>query len=600
MGSDTRTIGRPAERPRLGTADSVPWLGDDTSRDNLQLIAEGVTEIAGFGVAAIRVVRDQELELVALAGSDAAAIGSRAPLPGLLAELQVAEHWGVLRFIPHERLAEVDDQAGWVVFPNTTAVDAPDAWHPLDMLVAPLYDAEGALRGTLSIDVPEDGRRPGPEQRRILERYAVVAGRAVVTAIERERLAEQVAMANTVKTIVRKTSAQLSLIGLLEACEQALVEGFRARGMWLQTFGEAEGEARLYDPHGAVMEMPEDLRKISEAAAYHCWGKQEVVILSPHLPAPEMLSPEEHQKVLAFMDGIEIDSVLFAPLGAGPECLGSLVLTRVAKEGDWSDVECASLLDIGQDLGRAILNARTFERERQLVSELQALDAYKGQLIATVSHELKNPLGAIIGHVELLDTQLGAGLARTSLQAMDRGAVRMLRVIENLLLLSKVGDPGHPIIPGDVDLARLLEEVLELTALSASTKELQVEVVAPERAVIARGERDELDKVVLNLVSNAIKYTPDHGTVTIRLGHAGADVVLTVSDTGIGISPADQERLFDEFFRSDDPQAVAQPGTGLGLAIVQRIVHRHGGRITVESELGRGSTFTVTLPGAPF
>ncbi|MGH3360869.1 MAG: sensor histidine kinase, partial [Nocardioides sp.] len=530
--------------------------------------------------------------------SDASALGSRAPLPRLLAELEVAEHWGVLRFIPHERLAEDSiNEADWVVFPNLTDSHGPDAWHPLDMLVAPLYDADGVLRGTLSIDVPEDGRRPGPERRRMLERYAVVAGRAVVTAIERERLAEQVAMANTVKAIVRKTSAQLSLIGLLRESEQALVEGFRARGMWLQTFGQTDGEARLYAANGTVLEMPVDLRKIGEVAAYHCWSEQEVVIISADRPAPAMLTPAEHERILAFIDSISIDSLLFAPLGAGPECLGSLVLTRAASEGEWSDVECASLLDIGQDLGRAILNARSFEREHQLVKELQALDHYKGQLIATVSHELKNPLGAIIGHLEMLDSVIGpASRAGSSLAAMDRGAARMSRVIEDLLLLSKVGDPHHPIIPGDVDLAQLLDEVVDLTEVSARAKQLAVEVVVPERPVVARGEREELDKVVLNLVSNAVKYTPPSGRVSLTLSRVGEEVVLAVTDTGIGISETDQARLFDEFFRSADPGAVSQPGTGLGLAIAHRIVRRHGGRIVVDSALGAGSTFTVTLP----
>ena len=123
------------------------------------------------------------------------------------------------------------------------------------------------------------------------------------------------------------------------------------------------------------------------------------------------------------------------------------MLTRTHEDPDWSSVEMDAALDIGHDLGRAILNARTFEREHQLVEELQALDTYKSQLIATVSHELKNPLTAIMGHLEMLEASPDlTGTTRTSLAAMERGTNRMVRVVEDLLLLSKVGDPDNPVI----------------------------------------------------------------------------------------------------------------------------------------------------------
>jgi signal transduction histidine kinase len=118
----------------------------------------------------------------------------------------------------------------------------------------------------------------------------------------------------------------------------------------------------------------------------------------------------------------------------------------------------------------------------------------------------------------------------------------------------------------------------------------------PTEAVTAWGDAVEIDRLVTNLVSNAVKYTPEGRRVDIRLRRTGERVVLEVADEGFGISPADQAQLFEEFFRSSNPAAAQQPGSGLGLAIVKRIVERHGGDIEVTSELGTGSTFRVTLP----
>ena len=139
-------------------------------REGLQLIAEGVTELVGFGVAVISIVRNDQLEVVAVAGDEevrAQIHGTRTPIDTLQAELDKADSWGLMQFVPHERLNDEVLATGWV--PDIEPLDIPDAWHPLDLLIAPLYGSDGEMLGTMAIDLPIDGRRPGPEQRRMLE-----------------------------------------------------------------------------------------------------------------------------------------------------------------------------------------------------------------------------------------------------------------------------------------------------------------------------------------------------------------------------------------------------------------------------------------------
>jgi signal transduction histidine kinase len=570
-------------------------------REGLQLIAEGVTELVGFGVAVVSIVRNDQLEVVAVAGDEKARSeihGTRTPIHTLQAELDKADSWGLMQFVPHERLNDEVLATGWV--PDIQPLDVPDAWHPLDLLIAPLHGSDGELLGTMAIDLPIDGRRPGPEKRRMLEKYAAQAGRAVVTAVERERLAEQMRLATTARTIVRGASAQLSLDKLLAAVQPALVQGFGATGMWIETFDEMGGDGILYAGDGSRVTMPPALMQLAERAAHRCWSDQKAQVVAADRPAWSDLDGDERDLVLDFLESIDVSSALFAPLGAGTVCLGNMVLTRDAGRPDWTEVEMSAALDLGHDLGRAILNARTFEREHELVQELRALDIYKSQLIATVSHELKNPLTSIVGHLEMLEQVPDLDpLAVSSIAAMDRASGRLSRVINDLLLLSRVDDPTTPVVAVPVDLHAVLEDVLDVNAVSARNKELSIRVVAPDGPVCALGDHDELDRICANLISNAIKYTRPGRTITVTLDRMGDRVMLACADEGIGISREDQEQLFSEFFRSANPEAYSQPGTGLGLAIVQRIVHRHDGRITVDSELGKGSTFTVDLPAAP-
>ncbi len=576
---------------------SPAWLMPDALVENLQLIADGVVAVAGFAVAAIRIRRGDDLELVVDTGRPEE-VSTRIPVSLMIDELLLAEDWGVLQFVPHER-SSAGAENGWIV-PDVAISDAPDAWHPLDMLVAPLYDEHGELRGTLAMDEPIDGRRPDVHRRRVLERFAALASRAVLSAVERDAFAEQVAMAEMVKEVVRTTSAQVSLDGLLAASESALVQGFRASGLWIQTIVEEDHGGRMCTPEGVDLVLPKAIVEFAAQSASYCWHQQVVVTIGVGQPVPVMMDPRQYYEIVELLQDISMSSLVFVPLGAGPEHMGSLVRTRRDARHEWTEVERAALLDIGHDLGRATLNARTFEREHALVTELRALDTYKSQLIATVSHELKSPLTTVAGHLEILesDTEGIGDQARPSLAAIARASQRMSRVIEDLLLLRKIGETQKPIGQDSVDLVELVREAVGMTALLMESKNLVVEVEGDEQPVLALGEREELDKVVLNVVSNAVKYTPEGRRVQISLQQAGDRVLLRVADQGLGISEDDQRLLFTEFFRSNNPEAVAQPGTGLGLAIVKRIVERHRGTVNVESTFGQGSTFTIALPAA--
>lgn len=592
MSAPTPDEALPAPRPDTSAGLRLP----DTLHENLQLIADGVVAVAGFAAAAIRIRRGDDLVLVVDTGRPEE-IGSRLPVQTMVEEIALSDDWGILRFVPHEK-GTVGDHDGWVV-PEVEVLEGPDAWHPMDLLVAPLYDEAGELRGTLAIDEPVDGRRPGVERRQVLERFARLASRSVLSAVERESLAAQVAMADTVKSIVRTTSAQLSLAGLVEASERTLLEGFGAQRVWIKTVADAERSSTEFLPDDLSASLPPAIVAFAERAARFCWHQQAVMTVGEGLPLPPGMTQRHFDHVVSLLQGMGMASLVFVPLGAGPECMGSLVLMRGDVARAWTPIECDALLDIGHDLGRATLNARTFEREHALVTELQALDSYKSQLIATVSHELKSPLTTVAGHLEMLQTGDVdiSEQARGSLTAIDRASRRMSRVIEDLLLLRRVGEARQPFRPRVVDLSGLVADAVSMTAVSAQTKGLQLSVSGHGPALVL-GEADDLDKVVLNLVSNAVKYTRRGGRIHLETQFLGDRVRLRVRDEGIGISEEDRAQLFTEFFRSTNPEAVEQPGTGLGLVIVKRIVERHGGVIEVESQLGRGSVFSVVLPAA--
>jgi signal transduction histidine kinase len=572
--------------------------------DALQEIADGVYGVVGFGVAAISVLRDNdELEIVAVSGNADAReelLGKRRALSTLEADIAMADWWGPLCFVPEERVVDRLEDPGWV--PDVVPVDDPNAWKPLDFLFSPLRDDVGDPVGVLAVDLPADGLRPDQERQRLLQRYADYSAKAVNALLARERLTERLRLAETARSIVRTASAQLDLDRILADCQEAIVEGFGAHGMWIQTFEGVSGTAghgAVFATDGPPARLTDDLVQIAVQAAHRCWDDQRVAFVSRRRPpTKEVLSAEERESVLDYLDSIGIASLLFVPLGAGPECLGNLVLTRTTKDAEWTQVEADAAFDIGHDLGRAVLNARLFQREKQLLEEMRELDSYKSQLIKTVSHEFKNPLTSILGHLELMEGVELDAMGGRSLEVIARNTNRLQRLVADMLLLSSVNDPNRPLDPRPVDLHEVLEDVHEIVGVQAEARAIKIVVDAPDTAVDAAGERSELERVLVNLISNAVKYSPEDAVVSVQLDRVGDTVRLTVTDQGLGISKSDQVRLFDEFFRSSNPDATRRPGTGLGLAIVKRIIDRHAGEITVESKLGEGSTFQVSLPAA--
>ncbi len=230
------------------------------------------------------------------------------------------------------------------------------------------------------------------------------------------------------------------------------------------------------------------------------------------------------------------------------------------------------------------------------LERLEKLFNAQRRFLADVSHELRTPLTAIRGNVDLLRRMGGADL--TSLDAIQSEAERMSRLVGDILLLAQAETGNLPLVKAQVELDTLLLEIFrEAQVLSAG---VNIHIGEIDQALVL-GDRDRLKQLFLNLVSNALKFTPEGGRVTLGLARVNDWARLTIADTGSGIPPADLPRIFERFYRADKARSRALGGAGLGLSIAQRIAHMHGGRIEVASDgvAGHGTTFSVWLPLAP-
>lgn len=283
----------------------------------------------------------------------------------------------------------------------------------------------------------------------------------------------------------------------------------------------------------------------------------------------------------------------------GTERTVSMTLSRVVDKRGRLSGYVSTAEDVTERVEAASLLRDALNAERQAVEQLQEIDAVKDAFVSSVSHELRTPLTSISGYLELLADGSYGDLTDAQLDALRRisdNARRLLALIDDLLTLSRVEQSGRGIAVETFDLCEAIRSGFEVVRPQWETRDLVARLLIGVEELPLRGNRNMVERIVVNLLGNAVKFTPDGGWVTVELGSDGNQAVLLVSDSGIGIPPADLERLFERFFRSPGAEAAAIPGSGLGLSITRAMVDKHHGRITVTSEAGVGTTFEVRLP----
>ena len=290
-------------------------------------------------------------------------------------------------------------------------------------------------------------------------------------------------------------------------------------------------------------------------------------------------------------------SLLAVPLVRDDQILGGIAVNRKAPGGFAPEV-VALLQTFAAQSALAIQNARLFRELEHKSRELETASRHKSEFLANMSHELRTPLNAIIGFSEVLHERLFGDVNDKQAEYLAdilASGRHLLALINDILDLSKVEAGRMELDRADFDLPAAIGNALSLVRERAQRRGIALaSTLDPAIGTIHADER-KVKQVLLNLLSNALKFTPEGGAIGVRAGVEGAFVEVAVSDTGVGISPEDQAAVFEEF-RQVGAASKKVEGTGLGLAISRKFVELHGGTIRVESELGRGATFAFTLP----
>ena len=290
-------------------------------------------------------------------------------------------------------------------------------------------------------------------------------------------------------------------------------------------------------------------------------------------------------------------SLVAIPLVRPDRIVGALVVRR-KRPGGFSEETCDLLSAFASQSAVAITNARLYQQLEQQRLELAEASQHKSEFLASMSHELRTPLNAVIGFSEVLLERMFGDLNERQedyLQDILSAGRHLLALLNDVLDLSKV-EAGHMELEVTTFPAtEVLHHALSLVRERAAQHGIRLSLEADDDLGLIRADELRLKQILLNLISNAVKFTADGGSVRVRACRDRGDLVVTVSDTGVGISAEDQERIFDAFQQGGRSASKAE-GTGLGLTLTKRIVELHGGRLWLSSTPGRGSDFSFALP----
>jgi signal transduction histidine kinase len=389
-------------------------------------------------------------------------------------------------------------------------------------------------------------------------------------------------------------SASLNLHEVLATIVVRSVEVTGAQGGAIYTFDAERRAFNLAEAYGLDPDFVTAIREVkirrpngllSEVA------QRKVPIQIPHISAARDFPLRGATLAAGFQ------SALIVPLIGSAELLGVLIVER-REPGYFPDNMVALIKTLANQSVLAMSNAKLFEQVQDKNKQLAIANEHKSLFFANMSHELRTPLNAVLGYTELMQDGIYGGLPDRAKQVLARiqtNGAHLLSLINDVLDLSKIEAGELTLSLGDYSLRAVIETVVNATGSLAQTKGLRISTDIVPDLPIGRGDERRLTQVLLNIVSNAIKFT-DKGGVMIRAKAAGDHFRLAVEDTGPGIAPEDQARIFEAFHQVDSTITKQKGGTGLGLSISKRFVEMHGGTITVTSTIGEGSTFRVQLP----
>ena len=496
-----------------------------------------------------------------------------------------------------EALEVVQDRRP-LFLPDAQASSLPREWiDPFEvgsLLVAPLISRDRVV-AIMALDRPEIGRAFTAEQ---VGLAMTIAGQAAV-AIENARLYQEtrrrLAQTQVLREVMVAAASTLDFDQVLERACDTLTTTMQVEYLGVALYDEEAGELI---PHPSLIGFDPRIGERHLPLEGSVCGRV-------FLTGEPMIIGDVREVSFYLEAAAGALSELAVPIRAGAEVIGVLNIES-HRLNAFDEEDLAFYTVIAGQLGVALQNARLYQEVRRHADELaaalarsQELDRLKSQFIQNVSHELRSPVALIRGYAELLAAgELGRLEAEQEgpVATIARRAQMLSSLVEDITLILLV--EARPLAQERIGLGELARAAVEDFRVAADQAGLTLKAEIGEGLPAASGEGTYLRRVIDNLLGNAVKFTPAGGTITVGVREGEGELVLEVSDTGIGIPEDQQERIFDRFYQIDGSARRRYGGAGLGLALVKEIVEAHGGTVRVSSSPKQGSTFAITLPVA--
>ena len=412
--------------------------------------------------------------------------------------------------------------------------------------------------------------------------------------VRTRKLARSVEELKALGEVSQVVSSTLDLEMVLTSIVRHAVQLSKTDTGTIYEFDEAEGVFLPSVNYGAHAEYVEALRESRLRVGDRTVIGQAALKRAPD-QVPDLADVPDYP--LPYVQQAGYRALLALPLLREDRLIGGLVVRRKAA-GEFP----APVVDLLQTFAAqsvlAIHNARLFREIEEKGRELESANQHKSEFLANMSHELRTPLNAILGYTELiLDSIYGDVPEKIQevLERLEKNGRHLLNLINDVLDLSKIEAGQLTLSLNEYSMVDVIQTVCTSVEALAAEKDLDLKVEVSKDLSIGKGDEQRIAQVILNLVGNAIKFT-DEGEVKIEVTVSNETFLVSVHDTGPGVTEADQQKIFDEFQQADGSSTRKKGGTGLGLSISKKIIDMHGGRIWVESTRGKGSTFRFTLP----